>query len=61
MKLATLKGPGRDGRLIIVSADLSPSVKVPYQGTSYGFLGPTDPSRRPSTRPSAPTSKPRSR
>jgi fumarylacetoacetate (FAA) hydrolase len=29
MKLATLKGPGRDGRLVVVSADLMRAVEVP--------------------------------
>ena len=29
MKLATLKGPGRDGRLIVVSGDLARAVEVP--------------------------------
>jgi fumarylacetoacetate (FAA) hydrolase len=29
MKLATLKGPGRDGRLVVVSADLTRAVEVP--------------------------------
>lgn len=29
MKLATLKGPGRDGRLVVVSSDLMRAVEVP--------------------------------
>src|SRR5687767_11562140 len=29
MKLATLEGPGRDGRLVVVSADLTRAVEVP--------------------------------
>jgi fumarylacetoacetate (FAA) hydrolase len=29
MKLATLKGPGRDGRLVVVSSDLARAVEVP--------------------------------
>jgi fumarylacetoacetate (FAA) hydrolase len=29
MKLATLKGPGRDGRLVVVSSDLAGAVEVP--------------------------------
>jgi fumarylacetoacetate (FAA) hydrolase len=29
MKLASLKGPGRDGRLVVVSADLARAVEVP--------------------------------